>query len=105
MLLEVFMLCVVLGYLLMSGVIATLDHLRYGGQVGILRCFLLALSFPLFLLNMLLGFFYSFFGILYLPVAKYVTVVDGDIEATLKNMEDDLKKLDSFDKDDKTPMQ
>ena len=98
-------LYLIIGYLLGVGIFATADFLRYEGRVGLLRCILLALSFPIHLLNVALALFYSFFGILYLPLVKYVSYSPEGLEETLKNQVKELEKISEVTKDDNTPLQ
>lgn len=95
----------IIGYFLGAGLFATMDYLRYKGSVGILRCFLLSLSFPVYILSVLLGIFYSFFGIIYVPIVKYVTIVEEDMKSILESQVKELEKLEKVVKDDNTPIQ
>ena len=98
-------LYLIIGYLLGVGIFATADFVRYQGKVGLLRCILLAVSFPVYILNVVLALFYSFFGIFYLPVVKYVAYSPEGLEETLKNQVKELEKISEITKDDNTPLQ
>jgi hypothetical protein len=78
-------------YFISSGLVATMDYLRYGGQVGILRCFLLSLSFPLFLASLILSFIYGFFGIFYITTARYVNFSAEEFDLNEEKSDNDLQ--------------
>jgi hypothetical protein len=77
-------------YFISSGLITTMDYLKYEGKVSIFKCFLLSLSFPLFLINLTLSFIYGFFGILCVTTIGYVNLNDEELQLNQDKSDYDL---------------
>lgn len=78
-------------YLALVGIMTTVDYLRFQTKVGLVRCFLLGLFSPLYIVNVLVGVILSFAGILYLTKVGYI-----DLDS-LQKAKDDSDSSNSED--------